>query len=145
MSINLHISAESAAELRVAIAALAAEFCTPNVQTAPAPAAPAAVRGPGRPKKTAEPDAPTATPAVPVEAPAAAPPPSAAPAAEAPTLSKGDVQKVLIEVVKQHGAEACGALCRKYGGPNLSSLKVEVWPALLTDAQALLDTEPGNG
>jgi hypothetical protein len=116
-------------------------------QTEPAAEAPAGRRGPGRPRKTAEaaaaaPEAPVASPepeAAPTVAPVAPTSPAAPP--EAPEgLSKGDVQRVLIEVVKRLGRDACGSLCQAHGGPNLSSLDPSVWPALHADALKLLST-----
>lgn len=51
------------------------------------------------------------------------------------------LRSTLIEVVKQKGRDACGELCRRYGGPNLSALNPAVYSALYADAQALLATD----
>jgi hypothetical protein len=61
--------------------------------------------------------------------------------ATAPAVTKADVQKLLIAVVQKHGRDECGKLCQKHGGPNLSALDPSVYPALLADAQAVLDTD----
>jgi hypothetical protein len=69
----------------------------------------------------------------------------AKPEAPAPALAAvADVtalRNLLIEVVKKHGREACGSLCRNHGGPNLTALDPAVYPALYADATALLATE----
>lgn len=106
----------------------------------------------GRPpgSKNAEVDPPVAPPEPEVIAEAAPPVPTAppakpakpaAPAPAAAAISKAQVQALLIEVVKQHGRDACGALCKKHGGPNLSSLDPSVYPALYADAQNVLSQE----
>lgn len=60
------------------------------------------------------------------------------PAAKVAEVSKQEVQLALIEVVKKHGRDACGQLCRNHGGPNLSALDPSVYPALLSEAQEML-------
>lgn len=65
----------------------------------------------------------------------------AAVSAEAPTVAKADVQKMLIAVVQKHGRDECGKLCAKHGGPNLSALDPSVYPALLKDAIEVLDRD----
>ena len=77
-----------------------------------------------------------------VSAEALAPAPVAVPTPPAaPSITKADVQKLLIAVVQKHGRDECGKLCQKHGGPNLSALDPSVYPALAADAQAVLATE----
>lgn len=77
-----------------------------------------------------------------VSAEAVAPTPVAVPTPPAaPSITKADVQKLLIAVVQKHGRDECGKLCQKHGGPNLSALDPSVYPALAADAQAVLATE----
>ena len=49
-------------------------------------------------------------------------------------ITKQMVQNTLIEVVKKHGRDECGKLCRAHGGPNLSALDPSVYPAIYADA-----------
>jgi hypothetical protein len=58
-------------------------------------------------------------------------------------LTMVEVRKALIEVVKEKGKEACGALCRAHGGPNLSAIDPKQYPALHAAAIALLATGEG--
>ena len=97
-------------------------------------------RGPGRPPKNPEPAAPDAAPAADARIEVAAVQPVApAPAAAASTVSKSDVQTVLIQVVQRISKAACTELCLKYGAPNISALDPAVYPALLADAKAALE------
>jgi hypothetical protein len=98
----------------------------------------------GRPPKAAAPvETPVAAPVevegqyeVPVVAPKAAEPP---PVTE---ITKQMLQNTLIGVVKKHGRDECGKLCRAHGGPNLSALDPAVYPALYADALKALAREP---
>lgn len=96
-------------------------------------------RGRGRPPKAAAPvEAPVPTT---TEAPVA----ETAPAAEPPPvteITKQMLQNTLIGVVKKHGRDECGKLCRAHGGPNLSALDPAVYPALYADALKALAREP---
>jgi hypothetical protein len=76
--------------------------------------------------------------AVSAEAPTPVTPAKAEAPAPAATLTKADVQPVLIEVVKRFGKDACGAICQANGGPNLSSLDPSTYPAVLAAAQEML-------
>jgi hypothetical protein len=58
-------------------------------------------------------------------------------------LTMVEVRKALIEVVKEKGKEACGALCRAHGGPNLSAIDPKQYPALHAAAIALLAAGEG--
>jgi hypothetical protein len=148
MNINLTITVDHPEELPRVLQYLARSFETAPATTAPIPgthdasvltpqdARPAKPRG--RPAK--------ATPAAAEEFKDITPQPAervAAVSADAPTLEKKDVQKLLIAVVQKHGAAACGAICRKYGAPNLSGFddRPEVYGPLAADARALLETE----
>lgn len=95
----------------------------------------------GRPPKAAAehvpepPESPAETTA-PEPEPTPAPEPEAAPVAA--SVDQATVRKVLIDVVKRFGRDACGELCRKHGGPNLSALAEDVYPAIYADAQKML-------
>ena len=116
----------------------------------PPPAAEPAKRGRGRPPKAApvaassefpaEETSPEPAPEVPVAGAAEPPAPAAAPSG---VYDIATMRKTLIAVVTHKGREACGELCRRHGGPNLSSLDPKVYPALYADAQALLATAEG--
>jgi hypothetical protein len=108
-------------------------------------------RGRGRPPGKAKPE-PTAAPEeFPVEDPAdkvaariaavsaEASAPVPAPAPLNVTINKQLLQNTLIELVKKHGRDACGNLCRKHGGPNLSALPESVYPAVYADALKLIE------
>jgi hypothetical protein len=93
-------------------------------------------RGRGRPPKAAAPvEAPVAEAPVAETAPAAEPPPVT-------EITKQMLQNTLIGVVKKHGRDECGKLCRAHGGPNLSALDPAVYPALYADALKALAREP---
>lgn len=92
-------------------------------------------RGRGRPRKV-EPTATSDEFPAEVEAPVAPAPAPVAPASA--TVDAAMLRPVLIEVVKVHGRDKCGELCRKYGGPNLSALDPKVYPALYAEAKELL-------
>jgi hypothetical protein len=77
--------------------------------------------------------APTATQA----APAA----SAADNAPAVAIDKKVVTEALVALVKKHGRDVCGALCRAHGAPNLSALAESTYPAVYAEAQKLLATD----
>ena len=118
----------------------------PDVLPPPPPVELTPKRGRGRPPKAADtaPEPPEAPQEAPAEEPAPkpAPKPAAAPApapAAAGTLAKGDVAKVLMQVVKTHGVEECSKLCREFGAPNLSEIDPAKWPALVAAAQARLE------
>lgn len=163
MTVKVTFEAANITALHAAIAAFfgndvpANPAATPLAMEAYAAAEPK--RGRGRPPgsgKKAEPEsesAPAPAPEAPVEDAAAKVAARVAavsaealanekPAKPAPSgavqLSKQMLQEALIEVVKKHGRDACGALCRKHGGPNLSALSVDVYPALYADARELL-------
>lgn len=145
MTITLTISVDSPAHLRQAIASIGEQLGLHDDDVPPAPIAVASVeptKPRGRPRKV-EPDAPVEPLDIPAPAVAAAKVAEriAAVSAEAPTVNKADVQKVLIAVVQKHGRDECGKLCAKHGGPNLSALDPSVYPALLADAQAVLSTD----
>lgn len=89
---------------------------------------------PESPAETTAPE-PEPTPA-PEPEPTPAPEPEAAPVAA--SVDQATVRKVLIDVVKRLGRDACGELCRKHGGPNLSALAEDVYPAIYADAQKML-------
>lgn len=146
---TLTIVADTAAELLTLVGDLAASGALPA-----APATPSeAPRRRGRPPKAES--TPTPAPeqvaaaavrvaervaAVSSEAMKAAPEPAPAPVEpEAPTVDRSTVQKKLIEVVQKLGKDACGALCRSHGGPNLSALDPSVYPALYSNACTLLE------
>lgn len=78
----------------------------------------------------------------PAPAPAPAPKPASAPApAPKPVATSVDaplLRSTLIEVVKKHGRDKCGELCRAHGGPNLSALDPSVYPAIYAEALELL-------
>jgi hypothetical protein len=101
-------------------------------------------RGRGRPPGSS---AKKAEPATPEEFKDVTPQPADAVAEEkaAPKLPAGVeltkhmVQNTLIELVKKHGRDACGTLCRKHGGPNLTALDPAVYPALYAEARQIID------
>ena len=152
MPISITFSGE---DPRVVVADVSAflSALTPAAARSAAPAAPLAgdpqpeAEAPkrrGRPPKAAEqapepPEAPQEATANAPE-PTPAPQPAAAPAApaEAEAIDRPMLQKVLIEVVKRFGKDKCGELCRAHGGPNLSALAEDVYPALLADARKVL-------
>jgi hypothetical protein len=135
-----------------AINALAATYVPTIIERTEPSAAPvvalpteAPKRGRGRPPKAAPVAASAEFPSEEPEAPAAplAPAPTPPPAADAGELTMVEVRKALIEVVKEKGKEACGALCRAHGGPNLSAIDPKQYPALHAAAIALLATGEG--
>lgn len=123
MTITLTVTADSASELHTALANLAGAL-VPATQERPVvrEADDTPRRGRGRPPKAES----TIEPPV-------------APPEQAPTMDRATVQKKLIEVVQKVGKDACGALCRAHGGPNLSALDPGVYDALYADAVKLLE------
>ena len=101
----------------------------------PAPA-PEATEAPETAQETSAAPAPVEAPAPTVEAPA--PAPSGQP-------TRLEVQQALVQVVKEFGREVCGELCRKHGGPNLSSLSPSEYGSLLADALQMLTTKADGG
>ena len=136
MTVRISFEADNIHALRAAMAAFFDE-AAPAESSEPK-------RGRGRPPKAA----------APVEAPVAAPvevegqyevPVVASKAAESPPvteITKQMLQNTLIGVVKKHGRDECGKLCRAHGGPNLSALDPAVYPALYADALKALAREP---
>lgn len=121
-----------------------------SLSAAPAaerPREPASEPASEAPKRRGRPPKAAAEPAVePPESPAETsepePEPMPAPKAEAASatasVDQATVRKALIDVVKKLGRDACGELCRKHGGPNLSALAEDVYPAIYADAQKML-------
>lgn len=147
MTITITVSVDNAAELPRILRQLSANFADSTtaaecnnpslpLETTPTPAVLPAEEAPKRrgrpPGKKAEPVATVEE--FPAEEPAT-PTPAGRP------VDVATLRHTMIEVVKQKGRDACGELCRKHGGPNLSALNPAVYPALYADAQALLATD----
>lgn len=58
--------------------------------------------------------------------------------------SQQALRELLINIVKKHGRDACGALCRKHGAANLTALSPDVYPAVYADALELF-AKPAQG
>lgn len=76
--------------------------------------------------------APVPPPAPPVAAPAA---PAPAPVNNAASYTIDDVRAVAITYAGKHGKEKLGAVLRKYGAGNLSSVPAEMYAALMAELQ----------
>lgn len=143
MSVRITFEVASVAELHSAVLAF--------IGGPPAAEEEPVRRGRGRPPGSGKKPAAAAADEFPAEPEAqsvpATPPVAATPAPSKATpersLDLATMRETLITVVKVHGRDACGALCRKHGGPNLSALPEEAWPGLYADAQALL-AEPAS-
>jgi hypothetical protein len=165
MSIELKITADSQAELASIICRLATSFATTPAVANPMevqeaqpegdkPKVERRTRGPNKPKGEPEIDPVVAedkreqiaariaavnTPAI--EQTVFAPVDVKAPA----KIEKSAVQKALIEVVRLHGPASVGALCKQYGGGNVSAFDTaenqqEIYAGLLAGAKVLMET-----